>query len=207
MDGCSLADSIAINAHKGWGVPQQCSMVVINNHKNILLETNSSGANYLFHETEYSKYDIADKTLSCGRRPDALKLWLSLQKHGHTGYVKMAEAAFDKAVYLTEQIKKRPEAFTMVNEPMGTNICFWYIPPAFRGKAFSHSQMANTHKLLFERFHEKGTLLIQHNPLPDHNLPNFLRYTLKGEASRFEDMDYVIAEIDRLGADIDETLV
>ena len=78
MDGCNLADSIAINAHKGWGVPQQCSMVVINNHKNILLETNSSGANYLFHETDYSQYDIADKTLSCGRRPDALKLWLSL---------------------------------------------------------------------------------------------------------------------------------
>lgn len=61
------------------------------------------------------------------------------------------------------------------------------------------------HKILFEKFHEKGTLLIQHNPLPDHNLPNFFRYTLKGEKSTFEDMDYVLDEIDRLGQDLNET--
>lgn len=161
----------------------------------------------MFHETEYSQYDIADKTLSCGRRPDGLKLWLSLQRHGHEGYVKVAEEAWDKAIYLTEQIRKQPEAFELINEPMGCNVCFSYTPPAFRNKPYSDAQKASVHKLLFQRFHEKGTLLIQHNPLPDHNLPNFLRYTLKGEKSRLEDMDYVLAEIDRLGQDLDESNV
>jgi len=82
FDGAELADSISLNAHKGWGVPQQCSLFIVNDHKDLLLKANQSGADYLFHETEYSKYDIADKTLSCGRRPDGFKLWLSLQRHG-----------------------------------------------------------------------------------------------------------------------------
>jgi len=111
FDGVEKADSISLNAHKGWGVPQQCSLLMINDKGDILRRTNQSCADYLFHETEYSKYDIADKTLSCGRRPDAFKLWLSLQFHGSDGYVRMAEAALDKAIYMTEEIKKRTDSF------------------------------------------------------------------------------------------------
>ena len=76
-----------------------------------------SGADYLFHETNYSKYDLADKTLSCGRRPDGLKLWLHLQRHGLTGYQKMANDAMDKAEYLVRRIREQPDKFEMVNDP------------------------------------------------------------------------------------------
>lgn len=94
-----------------------------------------SGSEYLFHENGYSKYDIADKTLSCGRRPDGLKLWLSVQKHGVEGYNKIANDAMYKSAYLVEKIKEQPDKFTMVNTPQATNICFSYTPPAFRGDA------------------------------------------------------------------------
>jgi len=110
---------------------------MVNNKPHILKRANMSGADYLFHETAYSKYDIADKTLSCGRRPDGLKLWLYLQKHGVEGLNKIANDALDKSIYMVERIRQQPDKFEMVNDPQGTNVCFWYIPPAFRGKEYT----------------------------------------------------------------------
>ena len=49
---------------------------------------------------------------------------------------------------------------------------------------------------------QEGKLLIQHNPLPEYNLPNFFRLVLKGEKSRMDDMPYLLEEIDRMGPDI-----
>ena len=68
FDGVEKADSISLNAHKGFGVPSQCCMLITNKKKGALQASNTSGAEYLFHESEYSKYDIGDKTLSCGRK-------------------------------------------------------------------------------------------------------------------------------------------
>lgn len=109
----------------------------------------------MFHETEYSKYDIGDKTLSCGRRADSFKLWLSLKKHGMDGFTKIANDAMEKSAYITKQIRAQPDKFEMVNDPMSVNICFWYTPPAFRGEGaskYTDEIKTATHKLIFERF-------------------------------------------------------
>ena len=96
----------------------------------------------------------------------------------------------------------------MINEPMGTNVCFSYIPPAFRGNVeFTDTQKGNVHKVIFERMQHKSTLMIQHQPLPEYNLPNFWRVTCKGEKTTLEDMDFYLDEIDRLGHDIDASMV
>jgi glutamate/tyrosine decarboxylase-like PLP-dependent enzyme len=192
-----------MNPHKGLNVPSQCSVLLTNKKKDALRKSNHSGAEYLFHESEYSKYDIGDKTLSCGRRCDSFKLWLCLKRSGMKGLAERAEFALQKAQYITQEIKNRPEMFKMVNEPQGTNICFWYIPPAFRnGATYSDEHKAAVHKEIFDRMQRQGTMLIQHNPLAEFSLPNFFRLVLKGEKTRLEDMDYIISEIDRLGQDI-----
>lgn len=131
FDGANRADSIAFNPHKGLGVPTQCCILMTNDKKDALRKSNTSGASYLFHETEYSKYDIGDKTLSCGRRADGVKLWLSMRKHGLSGFKDIANAAIDKTQYITKLIKESDD-FEMVNEPMGVNTCFWYTPDYFR---------------------------------------------------------------------------
>jgi glutamate/tyrosine decarboxylase-like PLP-dependent enzyme len=200
--GIEKVDSVSINAHKGFGVPSQCAMLVTNKKTNALRASNTSGADYLFHESEYSRYDIGDKTLSCGRKPDGFKFWLWMKRHGFKEMHRLADAALAKTEYITEQLKAQPEKFEMMNEPMGTNICFWYTPRAFRGVEYSDEHKTAVHKLIFERMQEHGTVLIQHNPLPEFNLPNFFRLTLKSENSTIEDMDYVLESIDKLGGDI-----
>lgn len=137
--GSERADSIEINAHKGFSVPNQANLLLINNKGDIMKDAFRSSAEYLFHDTEYTKFDLADKTLSCGRKPDAFKLWLSLQRYGIQGFSDMANQALEKARYLTAQVKNRPGAFTMMNEPMGANVCFAYTPPAFRGEGVEYT--------------------------------------------------------------------
>lgn len=205
--GIEKVDSLAFNPHKGMGVPLQCAALITNGKPRALQMSNTSGAEYLFHESEYSKYDIGDKTLSCGRRPDGLKLWLSMKKHGMQGFKDIANAAINKAKYITMKIKQTPDKFQMVREPMGVNVNFWYTPPCFRAGGAHQSEWNDemkiaVHKEVFERFQTRGTCLIQHNPLQEFNLPNFFRLTLKGEKSRLEDMDHLLEEIDKLGCDI-----
>jgi glutamate/tyrosine decarboxylase-like PLP-dependent enzyme len=184
-------------------VPTQASLLITNGKDEALRKSNHSGAEYLFHKSEYSQYDMGDKTLSCGRRCDSFKFWLCLQRTGMKGFAERAEFALQKAQYITQQIKARPEIFEMVNDPQGTNVCFWYIPPAFRnGAEYTDAQKAEVHKEIFDRMQKQGTMLIQHNPLGEFDLPNFFRLVLKGEKTRLEDMDYILEEIDRLGSDI-----
>jgi hypothetical protein len=121
----------------------------------------------------------------------------------------MANQAMEKARYLTAQVKKRPGAFEMINEPMGVNVCFSYTPPAFRGEGveYTDAQKCAVHKTIFDRMVKKSSLLIQHQPLTEQNLPNFWRVTCKGEKTNLSDMDFYLDEIDRLGEDIDASMV
>ena len=200
--GSHLADSVAINAHKALGAPNQCSYLLVNNRPNALIEANCSGATYLFQETPWAKYDLADKTLSCGRKADSLKLWMLLKKHGLDGIGKIADEAMEKAKYITKQIEAQPDKFEMINKPMATNVCFSYTPPAFRGKEYTFDQKSSVHQIIFERMIRDGTMMIQQNPLEEFNLPNFFRLTLKNEKSTLADMDYILENIDRLGQDL-----
>lgn len=63
------------------GMPLQCS-VFMTRHAGILKQTNASGAAYLFQPDKLNaEYDLGDKTIQCGRRPDAYKLWLAWKVH------------------------------------------------------------------------------------------------------------------------------
>lgn len=44
----------------------------------LLQQSNASNATYLFQPDKLNReYDLGDKTIQCGRRADAFKLWLA----------------------------------------------------------------------------------------------------------------------------------
>ena len=207
FDGIERVDSVSMNPHKGWGVPQQCATLITNGHKTILKEANRSGAEYLFVESPTAQYDIGDKTLQCGRRADGIKLFLTLKKHGLDGMRQIANNSLDCAKYVTTAIKAIPDKFTMVNEPMGTNVCFWYIPPYFRENPSEWTDKVKTqvHHYLYKAQQEHGSVLICPSPLDNGDgqvIPTFLRLVLKSNKIHLEDMDFILTEIDRLGKHI-----
>lgn len=115
--GSELSDSVSINAHKGFGVPLQSALLLVNNHKGLLRQANTSGATYLFHDTEAARYDLGDKTLSCGRNGDGLKTWMVMKRYGLKGFADIADRAMEKAQYLEKRILEREDEFEMVNKP------------------------------------------------------------------------------------------
>lgn len=203
FDGSHLADSVSLCLHKGLGVPQQCSFLITNNKPKALEKSNSSGATYLFHDTEYSQFDLSDKTLSCARHADSLKVWLHFKRQGLRGLAKQADEVMEKSIKLTQLVEEQPDKFQMVNKPMGNNICFFYHPEAYRnGSEYSDDHKKMVHKELFERMQKEGSILIQHQPLEEFNLPNFIRVVFRAEKTRIDDLPYILDEIDRLGKDI-----
>jgi hypothetical protein len=49
-----------------------------------------------------------------------------------------------------------------------------------------------------------GTVLIQHNPLEEHKLPNFFRMVFKYDAADYDDLKFALNEVDRLGKDLNK---
>ena len=65
------------------GAPLQTS-VFITRHNRILHEANSASASYLFQQDKFYdvSYDTGDKSVQCGRKTDAFKLWFMLKARG-----------------------------------------------------------------------------------------------------------------------------
>lgn len=86
LKGCELADSFAWDAHKLMNVPITAA-VVLTRHPGMLEQTcGGGGTEYLFHADENSAHNLGQKSIQCGRRADALKVWLSWKAIGNNGF-------------------------------------------------------------------------------------------------------------------------
>jgi sulfinoalanine decarboxylase/sulfinoalanine decarboxylase/aspartate 1-decarboxylase len=121
LDGAELSDSFAWNAHKMMGVPLSCSVVLVR-QSGLLHKHLSEAADYLFqaHDDELNP---GTRSLQCGRRNDALKLWAAWQLHGDRGYDERLERLFELARYATQRIERESD-LELVHEPQSVNVCF-----------------------------------------------------------------------------------
>ncbi|KAF9188684.1 hypothetical protein BGZ50_001195 [Haplosporangium sp. Z 11] len=90
LDGSELAQSITINPHKMLQTSLQCSLLLVPD-TSIFPRANALHANYLFHG---QSHDLGDGTLGCGRRSDAVKLFLGWKYYGKLGYQARVEKSF-----------------------------------------------------------------------------------------------------------------
>jgi glutamate/tyrosine decarboxylase-like PLP-dependent enzyme len=86
LKGCELADSFSWDAHKLMNVPITAA-VILTRHQGMLEQTcGGGGADYLFHSDENAAHNLGQKSIQCGRRADALKVWLSWKAVGSQGF-------------------------------------------------------------------------------------------------------------------------
>ncbi|KAJ5493096.1 L-aspartate decarboxylase dtxS4 [Penicillium diatomitis] len=145
LTGSHLANSITINPHKMLGVPVTCSFLLAADMRQFH-RANTLPAGYLFHnedpeltdsepaqaqaeDSSPEVWDLADLTLQCGRRADALKLFLGWTYYGTEGYEKQINNACDVALHLATLVSQNPN-FTLVSEtpPPCLQVCFHYTP-------------------------------------------------------------------------------
>ncbi|KAI5707065.1 hypothetical protein M8J75_014081 [Diaphorina citri] len=190
LKGINRANSVSWNPHKMLGAPLQCSILLIK-EKGLLHQANATAATYLFQQDKFYdvSFDTGDKSVQCGRKVDAFKLWLMWKARGNLGFRHFVDNAVDCSRYFLSQISQRPGFRLVIPEFQCTNICFWFIPVAPRIK---------------EKLVLGGTLMIGYQPLQHRNLHNFFRLvTTCHPASSRQDMDYAIDQIELRGAEVD----
>jgi glutamate/tyrosine decarboxylase-like PLP-dependent enzyme len=121
LDGRELADSFAWNAHKMMGVGLQCSALILA-RPGLLARHLNETADYLFqaHEDELNP---GTRSLQCGRRNDALKLWAAWKLLGDDGYAERVRRQRRVVCKAVERIEADPE-LELVLEPACLNVCF-----------------------------------------------------------------------------------
>ncbi|KAH6645343.1 glutamate decarboxylase-like protein-like protein 1 [Truncatella angustata] len=149
LDGTELANSLTVNPHKMLNVPVTCSFLLTND-LSIFKRTNTLAAGYLFHgdndeecangnndeafDDNKEYWDLADLTLQCGRRGDALKLALAWVYYGAEGFEKQIDHAFAMASYLARLVQQHPDLkLVSSNPPPCLQVCFYYAPGGVLG--------------------------------------------------------------------------
>lgn len=121
LEGSELADSITWNAHKMMGVPLSCSAILVKRHGLLSTHFNES-ATYLFQSHD-DEFNPGTRSIQCGRRNDALKLWAAWLFHGDAGYEKRIDRLFELADYAAGKIAEDPD-LTLTIHPESINVCF-----------------------------------------------------------------------------------
>lgn len=200
LDGSGRADSITWNPHKMLSVPLHCTLLMIK-EKGHLSDMFSKQAKYIFHG---ESLDLGTKTPQCGRKPDAFKLWLSWKRHGRVGFEKRVNHAFTLVNYFVGRIKENKN-FMLLAEPDCLKVCFWYVPPSLREQdkdSIPREQLAEIIKTIHGRLKQDGKVLIDFAPLEDLGLPVFFRVIVTSPKLGSDDIDFIMSEIERHGADL-----
>ncbi len=126
IGGIERADSVTFDAHKTMGAPLITSFF-LTKHSGILRSTNrGGGGEYLFHEFDNSDWDTGTYSLQCGRRADALKLWLLWRSQGTEGLSQRTEHLLDLAKFAAHEISQNPR-FQLIHANY-LNVCFQVKP-------------------------------------------------------------------------------
>ncbi|KRY79589.1 Glutamate decarboxylase 1 [Trichinella pseudospiralis] len=170
-NGIERADSVTWNPHKLMGALLQCSACLIR-HEGLLFQCNQMCADYLFQQDKpYDvSYDSGDKAIQCGRHNDVFKLWIMWRAKGMNGFEQQVNRLMDLANYFTEKIKKTP----------GYELIMENVAPKIKAKMMS-----------------SGSTMVGYQP--DKDKPNFFRMIISNPATTYEDLDFFIEEIIRLG--------
>ena len=185
LSGIELADSVCWDAHKMMGLPLICSAFLVKDSE-ILARVCAHGnvAHYLFHE-ESRNIDAGRYSLQCGRRNDALKLWLAWRECGDAGWASLVERYMRLADHLEDQISAR-EDLEMMSSRMWTNVCFRFSPKNYEG------DLNDLNSEVRRRMMENGNFMVSRSNIGDDVI---FRAVISNPKITEQTLDELLAEI------------
>jgi glutamate/tyrosine decarboxylase-like PLP-dependent enzyme len=159
LKGIEYADSVGWNFHKAMGMPLTTSSF-LTKEKGELNEAFHVSADYLFHNVD-DDYDQGQKSLQGGRRPDVLKLWMSLKYQGESGFKQRIEALRNRAVTFATMIENTPY-LELFQQPDSLIVCFRYNP---QNVSIEEANQINIK--IRESIFNEGNIIFNYAPLHD----------------------------------------
>lgn len=140
VKGVERSDSFSYNAHKMLGTPMTCSIILVNNKKQ-LHDSFSNEADYLY-QTDGDDFNLGKTSFQCGRRNDALKFWTLWKSIGTNGLEQIVDQQFELANAAREYVRNNSD-YTLYSYDDSISICFNYknIDPTALCTALYESQV------------------------------------------------------------------
>ena len=149
LKGSEKADSLTWCQHKAMAQPLMCTVALFKNPDILAILNDVEGTEYLFHNDNKKTLDLGKLSLQCGRRVDALKLWLTWKYYGDNGYEKNINHLFEMAKY-SEQKLQNSKILIQVSDVEYLNICFQVKPDGLNLEDVSRFTIAVREELLKE---------------------------------------------------------
>ena len=159
LDGSELSDSFSWDAHKMLGAPLPCS-VFLTRHAHELEDScglDDDSTEYILHDNDEAALDSGRSSLQCGRRVDALKLWLMWKSAGDRGLEQRVDRLFALAAHAARRVESEPR-LELAAPVQSCNVCFRYRPPA--GEDSDKFQLE-----LRERLRRSGEVVVNYAPV------------------------------------------
>lgn len=200
LNGAEKADSLTVNPHKMLGIPTTCSFLLLPD-KRLFQTANSLSAPYLFHnnndDEDSENYDLADGTMGCGRRPDALKFYLGWRWYGTEGYEKRIDHAFDVTEYLARKVREADD-FVLASQypPPCLQTCFFYAPE--RELYSDPAKNSSVTQKIASGLHKRGKFMIDFAP-DSKGRGNFFRVVIVSPVVSSDTVDKLLADMREIG--------
>ncbi|ASJ76228.1 pyridoxal phosphate-dependent decarboxylase family protein [Granulosicoccus antarcticus] len=129
-----LADSFTWDAHKLMNVPITAAVILVKQAGALKSCCSGGGGEYLFHADENADYNLGERSIQCGRRADALKVWLSWKAIGNQGFAAKIDQLQTMKSTCVELINNS-DTLEMLAPAAYVNILFRYRPETMTDEA------------------------------------------------------------------------
>ena len=126
MNGIEKTDSFAWNPHKLMNIPLICSALLVKKRGTLQHNITDINTDYIFHDIDQIE-DLGKKSIQCGRRVDAVKLWFAWKYFGLKGYQNRIDNLIEMAQY-AEEIINQLTSLELLVDRQSFAICFRYVP-------------------------------------------------------------------------------
>lgn len=147
LHGIELADSVVIDAHKGMYVSMSCGSVLFRNERS--LDNLRSSARYIVRE---GSFDLGQTGVEGSRRFEALKVWLTWNILGDSGYSVLIDSMVERARTFANLVRGFKE-FEIASPPEAGIVTYRYNPLELR--EFDDEYRVVIINQLNERIHER----------------------------------------------------
>lgn len=135
LSGIDLADSITVDFHKAFFQPISCGALILRQKRQFSWMRRH--ADYLNREEDIEP-NLVEKSLATSRRFDALKLWISLQNLGHSGFSCLIQRLLDLTQAVAAEIDRHPH-FELYTQPSLSTVVFRYLTSPDRSDMLNQS--------------------------------------------------------------------
>ena len=189
LSGIEQADSITFNPQKWLYIAKTCATVLFKNF-DILNQQFRISAPYMGENEQWP--NLGELTVQGTRHPDILKLWLSLQHIGTSGYAAIIRHNYALTEQFVKAVKARP-ALVLASQPQMNLVCFRLAPQTFKAEHWDRLNSKLQHHLLAAPHSKSSPVFLS---LPTYRGNRWLKAVLLNPYTQASTIDSLFESID-----------